>query len=182
MPLVYSDIQDSVAFNMLLEHSTVWIISTSTKMCAEQTVGLFVPTAAFSLKTKRRANLKQRLVMSEKNTKATVAQRKAVDDATSIVAAQQDANEFDSSYTEDAGDDADEVVTQTVRAIPMTTATTKQNLSTMDESRDHEKVAAQKIHALERKVAFLLSFPGIGDLPHDDEVEVQDEQIGRAHV
>ena len=121
------------------------------------------------------ANLKQRLVKPEKKArKTTAAPLKALDDVISIVTSQQDTNEFDSSYTNDAGDDGDDIITPIDRTVLNTAATTKQDLSTTDASqRDYEKVTVQKIHALERKVAFLLFFLGIEDLPHNDKVEVQ---------
>ena len=55
-----TNIQDSVVFNLLLDHSTVLTISTSTKICAEKIVGLSVPTAVSTaaLSLKRKSQLK----------------------------------------------------------------------------------------------------------------------------
>ena len=80
------------------------------------------------------------------------------------MASQQDVDEFDSSCTDGTGDDADDAITQVDRTVPITAATTKQYFSTTYESMDHAEVAMQKIHVLERKVAFLLYVLGIEDI------------------
>ena len=68
-----------------------------------------------------------------------VAQLNAFADTISIVASQQNADEYDSCYTDNAGDDFDDDTVSVERTVLVPAAASKHNFSAMYEQKDCQK-------------------------------------------